>query len=76
MKWKGGDGTICFNLLDELIVLPPQLRPFRELVLRARGVELGADFEELLFQLALLGGGFGGRCWEAVVDIPELFPNT
>jgi hypothetical protein len=51
-------------------MLSPQLSPFGEFVLGAGAVHLGADLEELAFELALLLSGLGCRRGEAVEEIP------
>ncbi len=64
--------TAFLQLLEDFVVLSAQLGPLGELVLAACGVELFAELEELGLQLFLLGGGFGGRGWEAVEEVPKL----
>lgn len=52
--------TLLLQLLQELVVLPPQLCPLGELVLAAGRIELQPQAEVLLLQLPILDGKFGG----------------
>ena len=52
------------------IMLPIQLRPFRKLVLRTRGIQFSLQLEDFSCELALglnVGGGGGG---EFIVESP------
>jgi hypothetical protein len=53
-------------------MLSPQLRPFRELVLTARSIQLYTKLQKLALKFPLFSGGLRGRCWETVVNIPQL----
>jgi hypothetical protein len=66
----GRTRTRFLQLFQHFIMLPADLSPFCELVLGTGCVHFEPQFEELLLQDFLLGYGFGGRCWEAVVEVP------
>lgn len=55
--------TDLLQLLNNLIMLPPQLRPLRKLILTARSIHLRAQLQELRLQDALFRCRFrgGGR---------------
>lgn len=64
--------TRCLKLLEELVVLAPQLCPLCKLVLAARGIHLPPHSKIIGLDFSLLGGGFGGRHGEEVDEGPEL----
>lgn len=64
--------TRCFELLEELVVLAPQLCPLCKLILAARGVHLPPHSKIIGLDFSLLGGGFGRRHGEEVDEGPEL----
>ena len=65
-----GGHTRFLQLFQQFIMLATELGPFCELVLTAGCVEFMPYFHELPLEFSLLGRGLGGRCWEAVVEIP------
>lgn len=70
--WGRRTRTRVFQLLEQFVVLSPELGPFGKLVLAACCVELPSHLEVIGLHLALLGCGFGRRDWEVVVCCPEL----
>lgn len=65
---RRGERTALLQLFQQFIMLPPQLRPLRKLVLAAGRVHLRAHLQELALQLPLLGGRLRRR--EVDVEIP------
>lgn len=53
-------------------MFPPELCPFRKLILAARSIELLSYLQELSLQLSLLSRGLGCRGWQKSVQIPQL----
>lgn len=64
--------TRCLKLLEQLVVLAPQLCPLCKLVLAAGGVHLAPHGQIIGLDFSLLGGGLGGRHGEEVDEGPEL----
>lgn len=62
--------TCLLQLVQQLVMLAPQLRPLRELVLAARGVELTPGLEVLALLGALLGSRFRQGRREGCQDAP------
>ena len=71
-KKNVGLRTLLLQLVQQLVMMPPQLGPFCKLVLTARSVQVSAALEKLLLKLTLLGKVSGELCWEGSQDGPEL----
>ena len=67
-----GVPTLLLQLIQQLVMLPPELGPLGELVLAARRVEVMANIQVFLLLLALVGELARERRREGEVEAPYL----
>lgn len=62
MRERDGAHTDLLELFQLLIMLSPQLRPFRKLILGTGRIELLLDLKIFSLKFLLFGCSFRGRC--------------
>jgi hypothetical protein len=65
-----GERTHLLQLLQHLVVLPPQLRPLGKLILAARSVQVMSHLEVTLLELALVADLLRGAQRGRDVELP------